>query len=120
MEIAGSAGAGEVVVEIIFLAGAFADAGHVGVLVNVADQRQPSFASCRAVSGGVEPSVFYAGDQSKSEHAGGGSFRPGLGMVNELPPHAVFVLETQKPLHHLSVSPHIAPPPAMCPRHPPP
>src|SRR5260370_7584583 len=113
MEIAGSAGAGEVVVEIIFLAGTFADAGHVGVLVNVADQRQPSFASCRAVSGGDEPSVFYAGDQSKSEHAGGGSFRPGLGMVNELPPHALFALETHNPFHHLAVSPQNARTPAM-------
>src|SRR5260370_16178709 len=86
MEIAGSAGAGEVVVEIIFLAGAFADAGHVGVLVNVSDQRQPSFASGRAVSGGVAASAFFTGGQNKKAQTRGGKTPPPPRTVPQVSP----------------------------------
>src|SRR5260370_7623813 len=57
VEIAGSAGAGEGVVEIIFLAGGFADPGHVAVLVNLSDHRHPPFPPSRALLTADHPPV---------------------------------------------------------------
>src|SRR5579859_2377029 len=96
VKITGVARAIEVIVQVVFFVGAFADVSQVSVWVQVTNQREPALASGPAVTFFFEPAVFDAGDHGESKHRGAGRFRPSFGMIEQLTPHAVFALILQK------------------------
>ena len=69
VEITGSALALQVILQVVLLPGAFADAGYVVVLVDEAGEGYLCLARSGAVGSGIEPAVFHAGDEGKGEHA---------------------------------------------------
>ncbi len=71
MHITGMAGPGQVVLEIVFLSSTYANIRDVRILIDVADQRDPSLARGRTVDVLVQPAILYASDHGKREHAGG-------------------------------------------------
>ena len=71
VQVAGVAGAVQVILQIVFLVGAFAYVGDVAVFVDIAHQAEPALARRRDISLFVEPSVFDPGNHGEGEHAGG-------------------------------------------------
>ena len=69
MKVAGIAGAGQIVVQIVLLVGTFANVADVAVRVDVVHESQPGLACRRRIRLLVQPAVFYAGDHRESEHS---------------------------------------------------
>lgn len=116
VEVAGGFFAGEVVVEHLG-AGAGADSlgGFVGADADIADfavgaqvggEGLPGAFGGFFVGGFIEPAVTDAHGHGEDEHAGARGFIPVLGAVDvdELAPHAVFVLEFEEACHHFFVA----------------
>ena len=104
MHIAGVPWAGKVVFQIVLFSCADTDISNVRILIDVSDQRQPRSARGWTVSIFREPSILYPRDHGKGEHSRGRSFWPGLGMVDQLTPHAVRTLIREQRLHHLAIT----------------
>ena len=86
MKVASFAATGEVIVEVVLFAGAFADVANVAVRIYRVNESEPCFTSGWTVGFGIKPAVFDAGNHCKSEHAGAGSFGPAFRVVDELMP----------------------------------
>src|ERR1700728_1982890 len=78
VKVSGSPFALKVISHIVFLIGAFANARHVIILIDVSGNSDPGFPGGRSVCARIEPTILYAGDHRKCEQ---GRARP-LGLCS--------------------------------------